>query len=45
MRGKEIEAGCLDNSLNKVGFERTVVSGGGRWEVEMVGRRRILKNE
>lgn len=28
-RGKEIEAGCLDNSLNKVGFERRVVPGGG----------------
>lgn len=36
--GKEIEVGCLDNSLNQVGFERREIPGGGdgklRWYAE-----------
>lgn len=43
MRGKEVKAGNLDNSLNEVvkeenGFWR-------RCEVEVVSRRRIFSNE
>lgn len=44
MRGKEIEAGNLDNSLNEVVKEENDFWRR-RCEVEVVSRRRIFSNE
>lgn len=45
VRGKEIEAGSLDNSPNKIGCEGRFGTCKRRCEIEMIGRRRIFLNE